>query len=422
MLENLLSQNEGKTLEFKENTASLEPIIKTIIAFTNTAGGTLVIGIRDKTKEIIGVGDVLKEEERIANAVSDSISPQIIPNFQFFTWRKVDLLIVSVSHNIGPHFLKSKGIEQGVYIRLGSTNRIADKTTVSEIQRLATHHSFDEMPNLNAKNEDIDFNLAEELFNKHSRKFDKNVAKSIQLLVKFQFDYYPSNGAILLFGKNRRLLFSNAIVQCGLFSGQSKSNILDQQEIDAPLPIALNQILTFIQRNTQTRSEIGSKERVDIPQYPPVVIREAVINALVHADYAIKGANVQIAIYSDRIEITNPGALPFGLSLEKALSGMSQLRNKVIGHVFRELGLIERWGSGFRRMIETCQSVGIRTPIFEECDRFFKVTIFHEPYSMILEEEWQKKMVEYLHQNHKITIKEAGILWEVANRTAATRL
>ncbi len=422
MLENLLSQNEGKILEFKENTASLESIVKTIIAFANTAGGTLVIGIRDKTKEIIGVKDVLKEEERIANAVSDSISPQIIPNFQFYTWRKVDLLIVSVSHNIGPHFLKSKGIEKGVYIRLGSTNRIADKTTISEIQRLATHHSFDEMPNLKAMKEDIDFELAKQLFHKESKTFDKNIAESIQLIVKFQSDYYPSNGAILLFGKNRRLFFSNAIVQCGLFLGQSKSNILDQQEIDSPLPIALNQILTFIQRNTQIRSEIGSKERVDIPQYPPIVIREAVINALVHTDYAVKGANVQIAIYSDRIEITNPGALPFGLSLEKALSGISQLRNKVIGHVFRELGLIERWGSGFRRMIETCQSMGIRTPLFEECDHFFKVTIYHEPSKFILEEEWQKKMVEYLQENQRITIKDASKLWKVTNRTAASRL
>ncbi len=70
------------------------------------------------------------------------------------------------------------------------------------------------------------------------------------------------------------------------------------------------------------------------------------INAIVHADYSFKGTNIQIAIFSDRIEITNPGALPFGLSLEKALSGVSQLRNRVIGHIFRELGLIERWVLG----------------------------------------------------------------------------
>lgn len=100
--------------------------------------------------------------------------------------------------------------------------------------------------------------------------------------------------------------------------------------------------IAFIERNTMTKSIIGRIHRVDIPQYPPVVLREAVINAIVHADYSFKGANIKIAIFSDRIEIKNPGALPYGLSLEKALSGVSQLRNRVIGHIFRELGLIER--------------------------------------------------------------------------------
>ena len=110
IISELLTQHEGKTLEFKENTTSLQKIIQTIVAFANTAGGTLIIGIEDKTKEIVGLDDVLKEEERLASAVADSISPQIFPSFQFYTLQNRDLLIVSVPHSFCPYYVKSKEI------------------------------------------------------------------------------------------------------------------------------------------------------------------------------------------------------------------------------------------------------------------------------------------------------------------------
>lgn len=423
MLESLLQQNEGKLLEFKENTKSLSKIVQTIIAFANTAGGTLVVGIKDKTKEAIGISDVLKEEERIANAVADSVSPLIIPHFQFYTWRNRDFLIISVSYAPVPYFLKSKGIEQGVYIRLGSTNRMADQTTIAEIQRLAVHQSFDEQPNFKAKKEDINFPLVKKLFDSQAKKFDLNIAKSLHLLVPHQATYYPSNAAILLFAKNRPHFFPDTIIQCVCFSEKTKTKIVDQQEIDMSLPVAVNNVISFVERNTAQRSEIGRIHRVDIAQYPPIVLREAVINAIVHADYSIKGAMIQVAIFSDRLEITNPGALPYGLSLEKALSGISQLRNRVIGHVFKELKLIERWGSGLGRMLEICRQQGISAPKFEELDNYFRVTLYPKTQvSLIAKIPWQQEMVTYLTQNQSVSTKEASKFWNVTERTASTRL
>lgn len=422
MLELFLSQEEGKLLEFKENATSLNRILQTIIAFANTAGGTLIIGVKDKTKEIIGVKDVLKEEERIANAIADSIAPLITPNFQFYTWRNREVLIISVVHTPMPYYFKSKGVENGVYVRLGSTNRIADRSTVTEIQRLAIHQSFDELPNLRAAHDDVDFLLAKEFFSNVSKKFDMSAAKSLNLLVKHQSNYYPSNGAILVFGKNRERFFPDAMIRCGCFRDITKTQIIDQQDIDIALPIALNRVLSFIERNTSKRSEIGQTKRVDIPQYPPIVIREAVINAIVHADYSVKGATIQIAIFSDRLEITNPGALPYGLSLDKALSGISQLRNRVIGHVFKELGLIERWGSGLGRMIEVCQEQGITVPKFEELDHYFRVTLYHDAKQQKGKESWQQDIIKYLKLHQYVTTKSASVHWNVTERTASTRL
>lgn len=423
MLETFLNQDEGKLLEFKENADSPHRIIQTIIAFANTAGGTIIIGVKDKTKKAVGVNDVLREEERIANMVADSILPLITPNFQFHTWRNRDFLIITVGFSPMPYYLKSKGIDNGVYIRMGSTNRIADRSTVAEIQRLAIHQSFDELPNVQAKQDDIDFHHANEHFGLYTnKKFDLNVAKSFHLLVQHQSTYYPSNGAILLFGKERRRFFPDAIIRCGRFAGSTKNQIIDQQEIDVALPSAVSEVISFIERNTMSKGEIGRTHRVDIPQYPPIVLREAIINALVHADYSIKGTNIQVAIFSDRLEITNPGALPYGLSLEKALSGISQLRNRVIGHVFRELGLIERWGSGLGRMMEACRIHGTKVPKFEELDHHFRVTLYHDAHLISINIAWQQELVDYLRQYESVTTKDSSVFWKVTERTASSRL
>jgi predicted HTH transcriptional regulator len=422
MLKELLTKNEGKTLEFKENTASLQKIIQTIVAFANTAGGTLVIGIKDKTKEIVGLGDILQEEERLANAVADSIAPQINPSFQLHTWRNRDLLIISVPHSFGPYFVKSKGLANGVYIRLGSTNRLADQQIISQIQRLQEHKYFDEQPNFDCATSSINFSLAKKLFADNSKKFTAQTARSLGLVVQHQAKELASNGAVLLFADNPRDYFPDAYVRLGKFLGADKSQILDHVDLSFPISIVLDQILAFIRRHTTMAAEIGTTKRKDIPQYPPIVVREAVINALVHTDYSIKGASINIGIFDDRIEITNPGCLPFGLSMEAALSGISQLRNRVIGHVFRELNLIEQWGSGLGRMQSICLQQGIQEPKIEELGNFFKVTLYHGKSKCLALEDWQKIIVEYLKKYKKISPKKAQSIWNVTTRTTSTRL
>jgi len=422
MLSSLLSQEEGKTLEFKEAGSALHRILKTIVAFANTAGGTLIIGIRDKTKEVVGVPNILNEEERISSAIADSIAPLLVPSFQFHTWRNRDILIITVSCQPTPYFIKSEGMGHGVYVRLGSTNRVADKNTISEIRRHAQHESYDELPNIKANVDDIDLVLASKMFSDVSKKFDRNKAKSLGLIVEHHAKQYPSNGGILLFGKNHNKFFPDAIIRCGRFAGTTKTTFIDQLDVKEILPLAVDPILSFVERHTSTKSEIGRKQRIDTPEYPPQVVREAVINALIHADYTVRGANIQLAIFSDRIEITNPGALPYGLSLKKALSGISQLRNRVIGSVFKELGLIEQWGSGLTRMIDICREQNISEPKFEEQDHFFRVTLFHDMQEPIITEEWQKMIIKYLQTEKEIKTSTASELLGVSKRTASARL
>jgi predicted HTH transcriptional regulator len=197
---------------------------------------------------------------------------------------------------------------------------------------------------------------------------------------------------------------------------------LDQVEIDEYLPKAVESAIIFIERHTRQGIEIGRVRRKDIPEYPLEAVREAIINAVVHADYGITGVGTKIAIFDDRIEITNPGLLPFGMTLEAALSGVSCLRNRVIGRIFRELGLIEQWGSGIGRMLAVCTEQGLRPPEFEEIGTNFRVTLRGEKIAPSVQPEWHTQLIVYLGQNLEISTRDASRLWKTSDRTARTRL
>jgi ATP-dependent DNA helicase RecG len=422
LLEELLARSESKTLEFKENAHALSKIVQTVIAFANTAGGTLVIGIQNKTKNVIGVENILQDEERIANAIADSVSPTILPNFQFISWREKDVLIITVPHNLGPFYLKDKGENAGVYVRLGSTNRVADAAMIAEIKRLKEHRSFDQLPELRSELDDLDLDLANHLFSFVGKTCTKSNARSLELVADYQENPHPTKGGMLLFGKRRDDFFPDPFIRLIRFEGITKSSAIDHLDIKSPLPIAIDEALTFIRRNTSMRAIIRSARREDVPQYPQEAIREAVINAILHADYSTMRSSIQVAIFDDRMEITNPGPLPLGLSLETALSGVSQLRNRVLGRVFRELRLIEQWGSGLARMCEVCLASGGSSPKFEELDLFFRVTLYPAAVQMNPQQVWLRSLVAYIQEHNRISVTEAAKLWNVSSRTATSRL
>ena len=422
MIKSLLARDEGKTLEFKRNCSSLVKIVQTAVAFANTAGGTLVIGIQDKTKNVLGLSDPLKDEERLANAFADGIRPLLIPEIQVHAWRDKELIVISVPHTVGPYYVKREGPEKGVYIRLGSTNRRAGPPMIAEILRLARNTLFDEQPCSETSSEDIDFRAASEFFSSVSRQLTSPGRKSLGLLANHGGRDVPTHGAVLLFGKARRDIFPDAVIRFARFRGTDMARFLDQVEIDEYLPKAVESAVAFIERHTLGALEIGRIKSREIPEYPSEAVREAIINAIVHADYSISGMDIKVAVFDNRIEITNPGLLPFGLTLDAALSGVSKLRNRVIGRIFRELKLIEQWGSGIGRMIAACEEQGLHPPRFEEIGTSFRVTLFGQRIKARKVPDWHNLLIDYLVERGEITTKQAAGIWQTSDRTARTRL
>jgi ATP-dependent DNA helicase RecG len=422
MIEEILKENEGKTLEFKESIQSLQGIIKTVVAFANTAGGTIVIGVEDKTKKIIGINNSLAEEERLTNAINDSIAPLLMPDITIQNYRNKELIIVNVPHVTGPCYLKSVGLEKGTYIRLGSTNRVVDHETLQSLKNFARNIYFDELPYLQGKTSDLDWDIIKELFQRVDKKITMHNAESLGLITQQGTKEVPSFGGIILFGTNRLKLFPEAIIRCVRFMADDRDVIIDKTDIEIYLPFALEEAIKFVQRNTSLSAEIKTLTRKDIPQYPLIAIREAIMNAIVHADYAMKGVYISIAIFDARIEITNPGSLPFGFTLEKALAGSSRIRNRVIAKVFYHLKWIEQWGRGLSRIIKECAQRGLEEPKFEELNNQFRVTLYAKQKHKVIFESWQKEFINYLKKKKKISTKEAAIFWKVTSRTARLRL
>jgi ATP-dependent DNA helicase RecG len=375
----VLSRPEGKTLEFKRDLSSPEGALKAIVAFANTSGGTLLIGVEDGANKVKGVRDVLAEEERLANLIADSITPKLVPSIEVIPWRKTHLLAVEIFPSpTRPHHLNRLGPELGVLVRVGSTNRRADIFLIEEMRRYNRVASFDEQPMPSLNSEAIDFRAASEYF-KPIRRLRRDDLSTLKITTSYQGRSVPTVGGILLFGVDRLNHYPDAWIQAGRFRGPDRRRILDSTEIRSYLPQAAEETIAFLQKHMTREAVIGSVKRADRWTYPAVAVREAIMNAIVHADYAQRGAPIRIALFDDRLEIENPGLLPFGLTIEDIQRGVSKLRNRTLGRVFQELRLIEQWGSGIQRMTVACLDRGLDAPIFEEIGTHFRVTLSAVP-------------------------------------------
>ncbi|MEP7364060.1 MAG: helix-turn-helix domain-containing protein [Acidobacteriota bacterium] len=374
-LVNLLSQHEGKKLEFKRDLSSPEGVLRALVAFANTSGGTLLVGVEDGTKRVQGVRDVMAMEERLANLIADNITPRLVPSIEVVPWRKTHVLAVEVHPSqTRPHYLNRLGPKEGVMVRVGSTNRRADASSIEEMGRYGRATSFDEEPMPDLNSEAIDFRVASEYF-PAERKLTAEALQSLKITASYHKKIVPTIGGMLLFGKNRLEHFPDAWVQIGRFAGVDKRRILDSAAIRTYLPGVPAEVIAFLQKHMMREAVIGAVKRTDVWTLPVVAIREAMINAIVHADYGQQGSPIRVALFDDRLEIENPGLLPFGLTIEDIQKGISKLRNRVLGRVFQELGLVEHWGSGVRRMTAACLDRGLPAPVFEEIGTHFRVTL-----------------------------------------------
>ncbi len=262
------------------------------------------------------------------------------------------------------------------------------------------------------------------------RDFQKRIGQAsvpVQTLLKnlslMTNDGKPCNGAALLFAKNPQRFFPEAQVKCARFAGTTSLRFLDEMTIEGNILNQLENALKFVERNTRHEIRItGRPERETIPEYPEAAIREAVINAICHRDYAAIGT-IQIRIYDDRLEVWNPGTLPPSLTIASLYREHPSLpRNPKIALAFYRARLIEHWGTGTLRMADACAGHGIKLEFFSEPGffmvRFVKPEKIISPPTEQKLNDRQKKGLEYAKKNGKITTREFKRLCNISERQA----
>lgn len=376
-IQKLAQLPESNTLEFKQDSSSLDSILKTIIAFANTAGGILLVGVMDD-HTICGIETPGKVQEQIASSITHRIKPQILPEFHIINVEHKSILAIQVEHLPAPYYLIDKGEEKGVYIRLGNSNRLASNEIVAEMKRAKYYPFFDKIPCDNVTEDDLDKNLINQIFSNNQISIDTAKLLSIGILVQKGKRILASNGGVILFAKQdiRQHHFPFAEVRCARFAGTSRAEFVDRLNIDGGILAAIEEVPKFIRRNTKMAGKFGHMRRQDIPEYPIEGIREALTNALVHANYEISGTRIFIAIYDDKLEIQNPGIMPPGMNIEQFKAGVSRIRNPVFARVFGEMKLVEEWGSGYKRIKDACQMGGYPEPMWEELGTVTRVTFY----------------------------------------------
>ena len=379
---------ESKNVEFKETLPDKsEKYMKTIIAFANTQGGQLIVGVNDVTREVTGVDmdSVFKIMDRITNAVSDSCTPQIVPDITFQTIEGKTIVVVYVAPGANrPYYMKSRGKEGGTYIRVAGTSRQADADKIKELELEGARISWDE---LICVGYEVKENAIKKLcrdMNRYRNEMQqrKGNAEKLQQVTRAQLlnwnvikktgdGYLASNAFALLTGKH----FYYSRTQCAVFAGTDRGEFIDKKEYDGPLYGQIEEAYAFVLRNIRRSAKVEGLIRREGHELPPDAIREMIINAHCHRNF-LDNSCVQVALYDDRLEVTSPGGLCYGLTLEEAISGRSKQRNRIVAEVFNQMGLIEAWGTGLRNIRKAAKEYSLPEPQFIEMTGTFRVNLF----------------------------------------------
>jgi|SRR5690554_1811481 predicted HTH transcriptional regulator len=342
--------------------------LKTIVSFSNTAGGELIIGIEDKSLKVKGINEVRSIfEQKIIETIYNCIEPKPIVNIVFKNINDSDIAIIQVAKgNERPYFIKKQGLEEGCYIRYGSTDQKATNAQRTELMYNKKNETFTSKLYENKgkllKVNEVNINDFLVEINKRV-KTDKSISLNKLLewsLIKQKFnDNYVTNGLILLLD-NR---FNYSYLKIGFFGGENKTNLIKDENINGTIIEQYDETMKFLLKNLKTEYKFGVLREQQY-KVPEVALREVIANAIVHRNY-LEELPIRISIFNDRIEVFSPGTFFDGLQLEDVLSGISKLRNPNISEIFYHLGIIEKWGSGIAKANKSLKDNSMKPLIFE---------------------------------------------------------
>ena len=409
---------ESITTEFKREYT--EDIKKTIIAFANTRGGELLIGVEDDGT-VLGVTNVDETMLKVTNAARDSIKPDVTM-FLLCEKRELDgkdIVAVSVQKGTAcPYYLASKGLRpEGVFVRQGASSVPA---TGSAILKMIKETDGDDYESARSLNQELTFEDTERFFLEENIPLGPEQKRTLGLTRE---DGVFTNLGLLL---SDQCMHTTKIA---VFQGSSKMVFKDRAEFSGSLFRQVEDIYTYIDRFNRVRAEFPGLKRVDTRDYPQEALREALFNAIVHRDYSYSGSTL-ISIFDDRIEFVTLGGLPKGIAMSDVMMGVSVPRNRSLANIFYRLHLIEAFGTGMLK-IKECYAGYPCQPAVETSENAFKMALPNVNYwtetasektPLSEKEEWILKYISAQQSVSRAEIETASGLSQSVTIRALKRL
>jgi len=353
---------ENITYEFKRE--YIPGINKSVVAFANTNGGTLFIGVADDGS-IVGVQDVDSTMLAVSNSIRDTIKPDVTLFVDYQTEEmdgKTIIKIIVQKGTASPYYIAGKGIRpEGVYIRQGASSVPATETAILRMIKDTDGEKYEDVRTLN---QDLTFLEAAKEFETRKVPFGPGQQKTLGIM---NADGIYTNLGLLLSDQCVHT------VKLAVFQGSVKAVFKNRHEFTGSILKQLNDIYAYIDRYNSIRSEINGLYRTDMRDYPIEAIREALLNALIHRDYSFRDS-ILISIFDDRIEFVSIGGLVKGISFDDMMLGVSAVRNRNLANIFYRLMLIEAYGTGVPKIIQSYDDF-ISKPHIEVTDNAFKITL-----------------------------------------------
>ena len=400
---------ENENIEFKE--LYTENIYKEIVAFLNSGSGTIYIGYNDNG-ELIGLENVKEIEEKISNGIRGKIVPDcsVFVSINNATLDNKDYIIINVSKGVNIYSLKDKGIIKGTYIRNSSCSMPATEETVKQMIIKNSNITFETSV---ANNQNLTFNYIREAFMGINIDINnKNIMKNLFML--------DNNGNYT----NLALLLSDQspyTVKVATYQSVNKTNFLDRKEFGGSLLEVYDKTLSYLKINSATYGLIDSSIREDIEEYPEFILREIILNSLIHRDYSVLTSNIINIYKDDSIEFISYGSLYGNITIEDVLAGLSTSRNPHLQSIFMRLKRVEAIGSGLRRVNSYYKSKNLDF-LVKALPSSFVVRLPRIAIDKIPTKDDYKIIIDYLDKNGEITRKQAERLLNKEKTTTSNVL
>lgn len=391
--------NENEQIEFKENYT--ENIYKEIISFLNTNSGTIYIGY-DDNGNLVGLDNSKEIEEKISNGIKTKIYPdaRVFISVSNETFEEKNYISIKVSKGVDIYYLKEKGIVKGTYLRTGSCSIPASEETVKQMILRNSSLSFETSI---SSNQNLTFNYISKTFSENNINLNEiNIKENLHITTNKK---YTNLG--LLFSDQNPFSFKLAVYQ-----SKEKENFLDRKEFNGSILEIYDNLIEFLKLNTATYGLISSSVREDIEEYPEFILREIVLNSLIHRDYSTLTSNIINLYKDDGIELISYGSLYGNITVDDILAGLSTSRNPYLQSIFMRIKRVEAIGSGLRRVNSYYEKLGLNFEVKALPSTFIvilpRITLNNGNVKNTNKDV--NLILEYIDKNGSITRKNAEVL------------